>query len=313
LSRHTLATYSGLHIEVNPFYAALGAEVSGCDVRMLDDGSFNTIYRAMLDHLVIRIRSQVLDELEQTKFMARFGQLENPPVKAASQKDRDPRYPHISVISNVKENGIAIGALGDGEAFWHTDTSYAEAPPSFTSLHSLEIPPSGGDTSFTNMYAALDKLPCDVRDRIEGKTLKHDAVHNAGGELHAGASEPEDVISCPGRNHPVIRTHPETGHQALYLGRRLNGYINGLSIDDSEALLNTLWSHATRTEFTWTQQWEVGDIIIWDNRCVMHRRDAFDPNSRRVMHKSVCKGSVPRYDSTALRSVHSRSGAVLGR
>jgi taurine dioxygenase len=262
----------------------------------------------MLHHLVLLVRGQKLDELEQTAFTARFGSLENPPVKSASQKDRDPRFPHISVISNVKENGTPIGALGDGEASWHTDTSYAETPPSFTTLHSLEIPPTGGDTSFTNMYAALDTLPRDLRKRIEGRTLKHDAVHNAGGELHAGAAEPKDVISCPGRNHPIIRTHPETGHHALYLGRRLNGYINGLSIEESEELLTALWRHSTRPELTWTQQWRLGDIIIWDNRCVMHRRDAFDPNTRRIMHKSVCKGTTPAYiTSSAAHLAHLRA------
>ncbi len=314
MSTHALAANSTSQVEVKPFRAALGAEVTVGDVRVLDKDAFGIIHRAMLDHLVIRIRGQTLDELEQTALMARFGALENPPVKSKSQKDRDPRFPHISVISNVKENGVPIGALGDGEATWHTDTSYAEAPPSFTSLYSLEIPPTGGDTSFTNMYAALETLPRDVRQRIEGKTLKHDGVHNAGGELHAGATEPDDVISCPGRSHPIVRTHPETGHPALYLGRRLNGYINGLSIDESEALLTTLWNHAARAEFTWTQQWKVGDIIVWDNRCVMHRRDAFDPGSRRIMHKLVCKGSKPAYLPSATSSIpHPRGRTFLGR
>lgn len=309
-----LATSTNSRVQVKPFRAALGAEVIAGDVRALDDESFRLIYQAMLDNLVLLIRGQTLDELEQTAFTARFGQLENPPVKAASQKDRDPRFPHISVISNVKENGIPIGALGDGEAFWHTDTSYAAAPPSFTTLYALEVPPSGGDTSFTNMYAALETFPPEMRQRIEGKTLKHDAVHNAGGELHVGATEPEDVISCPGRSHPLIRTHPETGHHALYLGRRLNGYINGLAIDESEALLTALWSCSTQPELTWTQKWRVGDIIVWDNQCVMHRRDAFDPNSRRLMHKAVCKGTAPAYTpSPTSVSRHPRSIAVLTR
>ena len=311
---HATVTSKTTRVQVKPFRAALGAEVIAGDVRALDDEAIAIIRQAMLENLVVLIRGQTLDELEQTAFTGRLGQLENPPVKAASQKDRDPRFPHISVISNVKENGVPIGALGDGEAFWHTDTSYAETPPSFTTLHALELPPSGGDTSFTNMYAALETLPVVLRERIEGKTLKHDAIHNAGGELHVGAMEPENVISCPGRNHPIIRTHPDTGYNALYLGRRLNGYINGLTIEESEALLGALWAHATQPELTWTQKWKVGDIIIWDNRCVMHRRDAFDPNSRRIMHKAVCKGTAPAYTAPSTSgSRHPRGVGVLRR
>lgn len=295
-------------IKVVPFHSILGADIICRDVRALSDDEFRIVHQAILDNLVLRIRGQVLDETEQTAFTARFGRLEDPPVKAASQKDRDPRFPHISIISNVKENNIPIGALGDGEAFWHTDTSYAEAPPSFTTLYSLQIPNVGGDTSFSNMYAALETLPPDLRNKIAGKTLKHDAVHNAGGELHAGATEPADVISCPGRSHPIVRTHPETGHHALFLGRRLNAYINGLAITESEDLLNQLWGHATQPRFRWAQQWNVGDLIIWDNRCVMHQRDSFDPNSRRILHKAVCKGTKPIYvPSHEAETPHPRS------
>jgi len=115
----------------------------------------------------------------------------------------------------------------------------------------------------------------------------------AAGELRRGYVDAPDASQTVGAEHPIVRTHPATGRKALFLGRRRNAYIPGLSLADSEALLDALWDHATRDEFTWYQQWRAGDLILWDNRCVMHRRDAFDPATRRVMHRTQIKGDRP--------------------
>ena len=143
------------------------------------------------------------------------------------------------------------------------------------------------------MYLALETLAPSIRQRVEGRTLKHDMTYNSAGDLREGFQPVSDVRYAPGPSHPIIRTHPVTGYDALYLGRRPNAYINGLSVEESEALLDALWSHATQPQFTWHHVWQPGDILIWDNRCVMHHRDPFDAGTRRVMHRVQCAGDKP--------------------
>jgi len=287
--------------------AALGAEVRCGDVRALSDESFATVRQAALDHLVIRIRGQTLSDPELIALGARFGGLDFAPL-AKTGKERARAHPEIVVVSNVVENGQAIGVLRDAEVVWHSDNSYREQPLSFSLLYALEVPERGGDTGFANMYLALESLPAKVRARIEGRTLKHDMTYNSAGDLREGFSPVSDVRDAPGPSHPIVRTHPETGYDALYLGRRPNAYINGLSVQQSEALLETLWAHATRPELTWHHVWRAGDILVWDNRCVMHHRDPFDAGARRIMHRVQCAGDKPR-KSSAGRSGHPRARA----
>jgi len=171
--------------------------------------------------------------------------------------------------------------------------SYNPEPPCASALYALEVPPAGGDTGFANMYLAYETLPDELRGRVEGRLCRHDGSRNSAGELRRGFTEVSDPRQAPGADHPIIRTHPVTRRKALFLGRRRNAYIQGLELDDSEQLLDALWAHTTRSELTWYQQWRVGDLVLWDNRCVMHRREEFDPNSRRLMHRSQIKGDRP--------------------
>jgi taurine dioxygenase len=193
----------------------------------------------------------------------------------------------------VIENGVAIGQLGAYEAIWHTDMSYIAEPPMASALYSLEVPHSGGDTGFCNMYLALETLPPELRGQVEGRVCRHDASRNSAGELRRGYVDAPDPSHTVGADHPIVRTHPATGRKALFLGRRRNAYVPGLTLAESEALLDALWAHATQDKFTWYQQWRVGDLILWDNRAVMHRRDSFDPAARRVMHRTQIKGDRP--------------------
>jgi taurine dioxygenase len=199
------------------------------------------------------------------------------------------------VISNIIEDGKAIGGLGDGEAFWHTDSSFVDVPPAASLLRSLECPPpsAGGATSFLNCYSAYDTLPDSTKKRIDGLTMIHAATHSSGGRAHKGFESVEDVSKVPGARQPMVRTHPETGRKSLFLGRRINAYVIGLPVAESEELLDELWGHMVQEKFTWTQEWQVGDLIWWDNRCAMHRRDAFDPATRRLMHRTQLKGTRP--------------------
>ena len=203
--------------------------------------------------------------------------------------DSSRAIPEIYVISNVVKDGSPIGSLGSGEAVWHTDMSYLPDPPKASVLYALEVPADGGDTSFCSMSAAWDALPGPLRRRVAGLRVKHDGTYNSGGYIRQGVTPTDDPRTSPGRLHPLVLVHPETGRRALYLGRRRNAFIEGLSLDDSNALLDDIWSRATREPLTWRHRWRVGDVVIWDNRCTMHRRDAFDPAARRVMHRTQIK------------------------
>ena len=278
-------------LTVIPTGAGLGAEVSGVDLRTIDDDGFATIHRAWLDHLVLLFRDQRLGDDDLIAFSRRFGELDWAPVQETGRRFVDGR-PELYVVSNVVENGIAIGSLGAGEAVWHTDMSYLADPPKASMLYALEIPPSGGDTGFANMYAAYESLPDDLKRRVAGLRVKHDGTYNSGGYLRAGVTATDDPRAAPGMLHPLVCTHPETGRRCLYLGRRRNAYIEGLPLEQSEALLDEIWRYASRPEITWYNRWRVGDLVLWDNRCTMHRRDPFDPGSRRIMHRTQIKGET---------------------
>src|SRR5215475_8183310 len=140
------------------------------------------------------------------------------------------------------------------------------------------------------MYYAYESLPESLPRRIAGYTLKHDATYNSGGYVRQGVHATDDPVRSPGTCHPLVCSHPETGRRVLYLGRRRNAYIPGLSLAESEAVLDEIWSYATRAESTWRHTWRVADVVLWDNRCTMHRRDAFDTNSRRILHRTQIKG-----------------------
>ena len=290
-------------VTVRPTGAALGADIEGVDLsRQLAADTVDAIKKAWGDHLVLRFRGQQLNDDRLMRFSAHFGELDLAPVIAAARVktadggeveliEEGPRY--VSVISNIIENGKAIGALGAYELIWHTDMSYNQEPPCASALYALEVPPSGGDTGFANMYLAYERLPETLRRQVEGRLCRHDSSRNSAGELRRGMKEVTDPREAPGASHPIVRTHPVTGRKALFLGRRRNAYIEGMALEDSEQLLDELWRHATRPELTWYQQWRVGDLVMWDNRCALHRRDEFDPQSRRLMHRTQIKGDRP--------------------
>jgi alpha-ketoglutarate-dependent taurine dioxygenase len=292
---HASSTQSGkAGITVAPTGGALGAEIRHADLRAIDDGDFALIRGAWHDHLVAVFRGQELSDEELIAFSRRFGELDWAPVQEAGRRFVE-GHPEIYVVSNVVENGVPIGSLGAGEATWHTDMSYLKIPPKASMLYALEVPPDGGDTYFNNMYAAYESLPEQLKRRIEGLSLKHDGTYNSGGYLRQGVTAVDDPKTSPGVYHPLVCTHPETRRRALYLGRRRNAYIGGLELAESEALLDELWSYATRPELAWGHKWRVGDLVLWDNRCTMHRRDSFDAASRRVMHRTQIRDeAAPR-------------------
>jgi taurine dioxygenase len=279
-------------IEVRKLGEALGAEVTGIDLSHRIEGSvFERIRAAWLEHLVLRWRHQKLTDPQVLAFSRNFGELD-PPGPNPLGRPFLPDHPEMNVISNIKEKGVPIGGLGDGEAIWHADMTYTERPPMAAILYAIEIPPAGGDTYWANMYAAYETLPAELKRRIEGREAVHDATYNSAGVLRKGYREVTDPRTAPGARHPLVRTHPETGRQLLFLGRRRNSHVVGLELDERERLLDELWRHATQPQFTWRQQWRVGDVMVWDNRCTLHRRDPFDPRARRLLHRTQIRAAA---------------------
>ncbi len=273
------------NVSVSPTGAALGAEIRDVDLQSLDEETFRAIYRAWLDHQVLLVRKQHLSDGDLIAFSRRFGDLDLAPVQENGRRSVE-GYPEIYIVSNVVENGVAIGSLGSGEAVWHTDMSYLSNPPKASVLYALEVPTEGGDTMFCTMYGAWAGLPPALRARIAGLQVKHDGTFNSGGYVRDGVTPTGDPRTSPGTLHPIVRAHPETDRLGLYLGRRRNAYIEGLSLEESDSLLDEVWTHATDARLTWRHHWQAGDLVLWDNRCTMHRRDAFEPATRRVMHRT---------------------------
>lgn len=279
----------GQTLEVTPIDGPLGADVSGIDLADIDDVTFQAIQEAWHKYHLLRFRGQDITDDALVAFSRRIGVLDLAPVTEAGDLHR-PDLPELNVVSNVIEDGRAVGELRNDELIWHTDMSYNEAPPSASLLFAVECPPSGGDTWFCNMHRIYQTLPADLKQRIEGLHCKHDASRNSSGGLRDGFEEDYELPDYPGAVHPLVIAHPETGLPALYLGRRRNAYIVELSVEESEKLLDELWAHASKPEFAWAQEWQPHDLVMWDNRSTMHRRDAFDPSVRRIMHRTQVKG-----------------------
>ncbi|MBE09350.1 MAG: taurine catabolism dioxygenase TauD [Rhodospirillaceae bacterium] len=277
-------------MKISPTGAALGADVWDVQLDRLDNTTFQDIYQAWLDNNgVLRFPCQDLNDDNFLEFAARFGELDLAPINANGGYWK-PKYPELAVISNVVQNGKPVGSLGSYESKWHTDMSYNESPPKASILYAIELPLEGGDTGFASTAAAYDALSEEMKERIAGLTCKHDSSHNSVGQVRKGFQKTyQKREDTPGAVHPLVAEHPETGRKVIYLGRRARAYICELEKFESDALLDDLFAHITRPQFTWTQKWRLGDVVIWDNRCTLHRRDALDPNERRLLHRAQIK------------------------
>jgi len=279
-------------LSVRVLDAPLGVEISGADLsKPVARSDVETIENAWRERLVVVFHDQTLSDPQLIAFSGNFGELDPPGPNPYGQPFLK-EHPELNVISNVMENGKPIGNLGDGEAVWHADMTYVDVPPKAAMLHALEVPPpeAGGSTHFANMFAAYEALPADLKKAVEGRTAVHDASTNSAGMLRKGYQEVTDVRKTVGAHHPLVRTESDTRRKALFLGRRPNAYVVGLEVAESEALLNALWAHATQPHFSMRHEWKVGDLLMWNNLSVLHRRDPFDPKTRRVMHRSQIKG-----------------------
>ena len=272
---------------------SLGGEIVDLDIsNKLTQDQINFINQSWDERLVLVFKKQNLDDHKLINFSKYFGELD-PPGPNPYGITFLPEFPEINVISNVKnEQGTPIGNLGDGEAVWHADMTYLQLPPKAGILYALEVPENQGNTHFANMALAYNELPNKLKEKIDDKILIHDSAHNSAGMLRKGYSEVDNPSETPGARHPMVITDKNTNKKLLFLGRRPHAYIIGLELEESESLLNEIWEHATQEKFTWTQKWEKGDLLMWKNLNVLHKRDAFDPNTRRVMHRTQIKGEM---------------------
>ena len=271
--------YNLLAMLIIPTGSVLGAEIRDVNFsRPLNADTAASLKRALLEHLVLFVRNQNLSETEQVRFSRHFGDPQ-PHVR----KQPVAGLKEIFVVSNVSENDKPIGALGNGELTFHSDLSYLPKPGSVSIVHAIAVPNHGGDTQWSNAYAAYDALPNELKNRVVGLR----AVHR-----HAEKEQnPNKPVS-----HPIVRTHPETGRRAMYVSPQFTRTIEGINKNEGDMLLATLLEHVTRSEFVWTHKWAVGDLVVWDNRCTMHRREPFEATEKRILKRTQMFGDVPFLD-----------------
>jgi alpha-ketoglutarate-dependent taurine dioxygenase len=272
-------------LAVRPLSPALGAEIVGVDLREeLDDRTFAQILEAWHRNLVILLRDQELSEADEVRFAERFG-----PPAVIHTKEYVRNHPAVMLISNIREDGKPIGALPDGEMQFHSDQCHQERPAMASLLYAIEVPSKGGNTLFANQYKAYETLPDAIKRRIDSrKALNAYDYHTAA--MKRGTRLAEGV---PCYAHPVVRTHPATGRKALYVNRLMTIRIEGIPERESDELLDLLFDHQERRELVYEHVWLPGDLLMWDNRCVLHARTDFRPNERRLMRRVTILGEKP--------------------
>jgi taurine dioxygenase len=264
---------------------ALGAEVRGVDAaRPLPDEVVAEVRQAFLDHLVIFLRGQALSPRDLVSFAGRFGQpMEYPQLKGL------PDCPMVTPVIKLEHERVNFGGV------WHSDTTYLERPPMGSMLYALETPPYGGDTLFASQYAAYETLSEGLRQTIAQLTgvnssMKADVSRSREDRLREAGVEQKVLIG----EHPVVRTHPETGRKALYVNFGHTAGFKGWSEEESAPLLDFLFKHQVRPEFTCRFHWEPGSLAFWDNRCAQHNPVNDYHGHRRVMHRVTLAGDRPR-------------------
>lgn len=279
-------------MRTNALVPGFGVEVHGVRLAELSEGEFQELRGHWRANGALLVRGQEgLTDAQFEAFSARFGELDPPPNQGVGRKSV-PGFPSLYVVSNeLDAAGEPLGALGYGEAVWHTDMSYLPVPPIASMLLARRLPDWGGNTWVASMCAAYEGLPAPLKARARKLWIKHDATRDSGGNLRKGVEDDDDPRTSRGHAHPAVIRDPGTGRPALYLGRRPRAYVMGLPLAESEALLDELWRWAITPDNVYEHRWRVGDLLLWSNYSTLHRRDEFDPRSVRRMHRSQIKGT----------------------
>ena len=274
-------------MKIRKLSPCIGAEIQGVDLRVDQDrNTIEAINQAWLDHVVILFRGQSLTpqrQVEVTRWFGRLGHLARPKQYRTSGHDSLPDG--VMLISNIRENGEPIGSLPDGEMMFHHDMMHAEVPHKATMLYAVEIPSTGGNTLFADGYSAYETLPAEVREPLEGRRAFH---HYNYGSVKKGDDKGTPAFSES--NHPVFRTHDDTRKKAIYVNRLMTEGIIDMPGEESGPLLAELFDHSEKSEFVYEHVWEVGDLLLWDNRCSMHARTDFPENERRLLWRTTVAG-----------------------
>jgi taurine dioxygenase len=272
---------------------ALGAEVIGIDLRRpLDPASVQAIRDAFDQNVVLCIRDQELSEDDQLRAAGYFGKVH---VRRKPTTTRDPGGQFdtpFMLVTNIVENGKSIGVFGDGEMWFHHDTSYYPEPHRATLLYSMKLPSWGGNTCFSNMYKAYDNIPRALRDRLEGRKILQ--VHDYKRRERLDIDK-IDLNNVRHYEQPIFITHPATGRKALYISRLMSARIEGLARDESDDALEQLFEISENPAIIYEHQWRLGDLIIWDNWASIHARKDFPRDEPRLMRRLTIEGQAMRF------------------
>ncbi len=268
-------------VEVVPSGKACGAELSNIDIsRKISDTDAEIIYQAFLDYQVVYFRGQEIKPADQRRVCSVFGEV------GTYNRPKDRQHPkhasdEIMLISNVVEDGRVIGAHPDGEMMWHTDTPYLANPHKATTLYAVEVPTIGGNTKFSNQYAVYDALSTKLKTRLKGKLAMN--CYEFGTTFKT--FEKYDRNRVPHHSHPVFRKHPETGRIAVFVCPLMTEEIIGMEEEKGKSILSEIYALQSQEQFIYDHIWEVGDMIIWDNRCLLHARTDFPRDQRRLLRR----------------------------
>lgn len=304
-------------IKVSPLEGArFGAEITGLDPSNISEADRSMIWQTYKDRhgLICFHFDRLLEADELHALTSVFGENEYAPgiinglgkktpegeehltveeqVTRLYAEGRDPFMTYIGNLNPKTLDEKAVDKKFFGEWEWHTDMSYIEVPPTFSLLHARVIPEDGGDTGFCSQVMAAREMPPALREKALKHRIKHDSTYGSSGIPRPGMTAPASPIEAIGYPHPILRKVPSTGDEAIFLGRRTNGYIMGLPLDQSEALLNEIWAHATQEQFCYYHKWKVGQVVVWDNRMMMHMRKPFDESKARFMWRTQTKGEA---------------------
>jgi taurine dioxygenase len=281
-----------LDLKVTPLSDALGAEISGVDLkRPLSAAAVAAIKEAWNEHLVLVFRDQSITQDEQLRFAAGFGELGSrrkaPPQLKSRAEGILQDHEQILLVTNIRIDGEAIGAFGDGEFWFHIDSGYTPRPYKYTFLFALELPSEGGNTLFSNMYKAYDAVPAALKRKLTGKCALHIHEYNRNRQ----ASHAQDLSKTPHAYHPVFITHPDTGRKSLFVDRLMTTRIEEVEEKESAAILAQLYEIGERREFIYEHVWRPGDFLMWDNRCTIHARTDFPKDERRLLRRCAVEGT----------------------
>lgn len=255
-------------MQVTPLSSNLGAEIVGIDLEGINDDSFDQVNRLVLDHQLVVFRNQSLSPEGQLRLSRRFGPLDIHPLTQYNH----PQYPEIFVLSNEVKDGKPVG-ITDGGSYWHSDFAFRERPAKVTMLNAQKIPGSGGATLFVNMYQTYDELGQEAKAAVQDRRAVHRYRKKAdpGSETTRVVMTAEQLAATPDVDHPIVRTHPETGRKALFAHPGITVKILGMDDESGGALLGRIFDHCTQEKYQYAYQWRPGDVVLWDNRCVMHK------------------------------------------